>query len=112
LSYSISINSRHGALINSSTGYDLEFGDRGDYLETIYSNIKDKTKIIVYKHITSVNQSDVGVTVTCADGTSYDGDILAGADGVRSKVREEMWRLANSKHPALVEHDRNGTSGY
>ncbi|KAF2418752.1 FAD/NAD(P)-binding domain-containing protein [Tothia fuscella] len=88
------------------TGYELGFGDRGDYLEIIGANIKDQSKIHLNMSITSVEESDSEVTVTCEDGSVYHGDILVGADGVRSKVREEMWRLASSMHKDLVEHDR------
>ncbi|KAF4416113.1 FAD/NAD(P)-binding domain-containing protein [Fusarium austroafricanum] len=35
------------------------------------------------------------------------GDILAGADGVRSKTREKLWKLAKPKHPELLRHDEN-----
>ncbi|KAF9947740.1 hypothetical protein BGZ70_002527 [Mortierella alpina] len=34
--------------------------------------------------------SPTGVTVTCADNTKYSGDILVGADGVYSAVRQSM----------------------
>ena len=97
-------------MTTSRTGYDFQFGERSNYLDVFYANIKDKSKIHLGKSVTSVEQSDSGVTVKCDDGTSYRGDILAGADGVRSKVREEMWVLAGSSVPKLVEHDKNGRS--
>jgi 2-polyprenyl-6-methoxyphenol hydroxylase-like FAD-dependent oxidoreductase len=77
-------------------------------LEVFYDGIKNKSKILLNKNVTLVKQSDSGVTVECDDGTSYQGDILAGADGVRSKIREEMWRLAEPRFPKLVEHDKQG----
>jgi 2-polyprenyl-6-methoxyphenol hydroxylase-like FAD-dependent oxidoreductase len=40
----------------------------------------------------------------------YKGDILIGADGVNSVVREELWRLAASEVPDMVERDRNGNN--
>jgi 2-polyprenyl-6-methoxyphenol hydroxylase-like FAD-dependent oxidoreductase len=97
-------------LIPPRTGYDFQFGERTKYLDVFYANIKDKSKIHLGKNVTLVEQSDSCVTVKCDDGTSYRGDILAGADGVRSKVREEMWSLASSSVPKLVEHDKNGRS--
>jgi 2-polyprenyl-6-methoxyphenol hydroxylase-like FAD-dependent oxidoreductase len=95
-------------LTSNRTGYDFQFGERTKYLEVFYNGIKSKSKILLNKNITSVEQFDNGVTVKCDDGTSYQGDILAGADGVRSKVRQEMWRLASSRFPKLVEHDKQG----
>ncbi|KAF2664645.1 FAD/NAD(P)-binding domain-containing protein [Microthyrium microscopicum] len=92
---------------SARTGYDFIFGERTKYLTTFYENLKDKSKILLSKNIKIVEETDSGVVVKCEDGTSYEGDILAGADGVRSKVREEMWRLANSQVPKVVEHDRN-----
>jgi len=86
-------------LTSKRTGYDFQFGERTKYLEVFYDKIKNKSKILLNKNITSVEQSDNGVTVKCDDGTSYHGDVLAGADGVRSKIREEMWRLAAQGSP-------------
>jgi flavin-dependent dehydrogenase len=107
-SFSTLSNYCRNILMNLSSGYGFEFGDRGDYLQTIHSNIKDKSKIHASKCIISVEPTNAGVTVRCEDGTSYEGDIVVGADGVRSKVRDEMWRLAYTTNPALVEQDREG----
>ncbi|KAF9977688.1 hypothetical protein BGZ73_005198 [Actinomortierella ambigua] len=41
-----------------------------------------------------------GVMVRCADGTSYDGDILIGADGAYSAVRQNLYK--NMKKKGLV----------
>jgi 2-polyprenyl-6-methoxyphenol hydroxylase-like FAD-dependent oxidoreductase len=87
----------------------VAFGARWTYLHTFYDNLKDKSKVLCKKNVVSVEQSKTGVTVTCEDGTSYGGDILAGSDGVRSKVRKEIWEQASSAAPDLVEHDKNGT---
>jgi 2-polyprenyl-6-methoxyphenol hydroxylase-like FAD-dependent oxidoreductase len=95
-------------LTSTRAGYDFQFGTRTKYLDVFYEKLKSKSKVLLNKNIISVEQSDNGVTVSCADGTFYQGDILAGADGVRSKVREEMWRLASSRCPEVVEHDKNG----
>jgi 2-polyprenyl-6-methoxyphenol hydroxylase-like FAD-dependent oxidoreductase len=95
-------------LTPNRTGYDFQFGARTKYLEVFYNELKSKSKILLNKNIASVEQSDNGVTVKCDDGTSYQGDILAGADGVRSKVRQELWRLASSRFPELVAHDKQG----
>lgn len=40
-----------------------------------------------------------GVKVTCADGTTYNGSIVLGADGVHSKTRRLMRKLAMECNP-------------
>ncbi|KAI5203694.1 FAD/NAD(P)-binding domain-containing protein [Aureobasidium subglaciale] len=94
-------------LMKSRSGYGFAFSDRQDILQVLYDNIKDKSKILVEKSLLTVGQHPGGVTVVCEDGTSYTGDILAGADGVNSKARSEMWRLADEKDPEIVKADKN-----
>ncbi|KAK5999341.1 hypothetical protein QM012_005559 [Aureobasidium pullulans] len=98
---------------NAWTGYAFAFGDRQKILQVLYDNLKDKSKILVSKNLKTVSQHASGVTVICEDGTSYMGDILAGADGVNSKARSEMWRLADEVDPELVKNDKTSLeSGY
>lgn len=90
----------------SRFGYDIAFGDRQAILEVFYNNIKDKSKLLTGKSLSLVRHHSSGVTVICDDGTSYTGDVLAGADGVNSKTRSEMWRLADLQDPELVKKDK------
>ncbi|KAG9711581.1 hypothetical protein KCU73_g17143, partial [Aureobasidium melanogenum] len=100
-------------LMKARSGYAFAFGDRQKILQVLYENLKDKSKILVGKNLTAVRQHARGVTVVCEDGTSYTGDILAGADGVNSKARSEMWRLADEVDPQLVMNDKTSLeSGY
>ncbi|KEQ90265.1 hypothetical protein AUEXF2481DRAFT_576182 [Aureobasidium subglaciale EXF-2481] len=94
-------------LMKSRSGYGFAFSDRQDILQVLYDNIKDKSKIHVGKKLSQVRQHSGGVTVICEDDTSYTGDILAGADGVNSKARSEMWRLADEVDSELVKADKN-----
>jgi 2-polyprenyl-6-methoxyphenol hydroxylase-like FAD-dependent oxidoreductase len=71
-------------------------------LEVLYKHIQDKGKILTSKRISRVEQSAHGVTVYCDDGTTFDGDLIAGADGVYSTVRQEMWRAADREEPGLI----------
>lgn len=41
--------------------------------------------------VKTVTQNDDEVSVTLEDGRSFQGDILIGCDGIRSKVREQVW---------------------
>ncbi|KAI1367080.1 FAD/NAD(P)-binding domain-containing protein [Xylaria arbuscula] len=49
------------------------------------------------KKLRSVEEGESGVTVYFEDGTSASGDMLVGADGVHSKVREHMLGRPNSE---------------
>jgi 2-polyprenyl-6-methoxyphenol hydroxylase-like FAD-dependent oxidoreductase len=80
--------------------------DRQILLQILFGNIQDKSKILLNKKITDVEHTPHGVKVKCEDKSSYEGDVLAGADGVASKTREQMWRLADAAEPGLVSKDK------
>jgi 2-polyprenyl-6-methoxyphenol hydroxylase-like FAD-dependent oxidoreductase len=75
------------------------FGDRQLLLQALYMVLKDKSKILMGKKVQKVDQHQGGITVHCQDGTTYQGDIVAGAEGCHSTVRREMWRLGNAAKP-------------
>jgi 2-polyprenyl-6-methoxyphenol hydroxylase-like FAD-dependent oxidoreductase len=92
------------------TGYDLGFLDRQQLLQTLYEHLEDKSKVLLNKRVLAVEHFSSGIKVKCTDGSSYDGHVLAGADGVSSKTRQEMWRLASSTDPEVVSKDKKGMS--
>jgi 2-polyprenyl-6-methoxyphenol hydroxylase-like FAD-dependent oxidoreductase len=63
---------------------------------------------LLNKNIVEIEHKSHGVIVRCDDDTSFRGDVLAGADGVRSRTRDELWKLAKPIQPELVRHDENG----
>jgi 2-polyprenyl-6-methoxyphenol hydroxylase-like FAD-dependent oxidoreductase len=84
------------------TGYQTPFIDRHHILDVLYDAILDKSKIITGKLITRIEEMQHDVTAVCDDGTEYHGTVLAGTDGVHSKVRDEMWRIADEKIPGFI----------
>ncbi|KAL1616621.1 hypothetical protein SLS56_011342 [Neofusicoccum ribis] len=68
--------------------------DRKTVLEVLYNHVKDKSKILLSKRVVSISSSGEKVEMKTDDGSSYAGDMLVGADGIHSKVRSEMWRMA------------------
>lgn len=67
--------------------------DRQRVLEKLYSKLGDhRDRVMVNKKTVSVENLPDGVRVHCADGSVYEGDLVVGADGVRSTVRQSIWK--------------------
>lgn len=64
-------------------------------LATLYDNLNNKDRVITGAKAQKINTlTGGGVEVVTLDGQVFKGDLLVGADGVYSSVRQEMWRLA------------------
>ncbi|KAF9374045.1 hypothetical protein CPC16_001521, partial [Podila verticillata] len=51
-----------------------------------------KENIYMGKKVLSMIQSENGALIRCSDGTTYEGDILVGADGAYSAVRQQLFK--------------------
>ncbi|GJJ67787.1 hypothetical protein EMPS_00133 [Entomortierella parvispora] len=69
--------------------------------DMIYDKIP-KEKIHLNKRVVSILNGDVGARVDCTDGSTFDGDIIVGADGAYSPVRQSLfkWLKKNNKLPS------------
>src|SRR3954468_13047290 len=73
---------------SSSYGYPSMLFIRRDLMETLYSKLPDRERYVLpAKKVSGIEQDDTSVTVTCADGSVFKGDVLVGCDGVHSAVR-------------------------
>jgi 2-polyprenyl-6-methoxyphenol hydroxylase-like FAD-dependent oxidoreductase len=93
--------------------------ERREWIRLLYDHIKQKKKVIVNKRVEKIEESDDGVSVTTSDGDTFSGDMLVGADGVHSIVREAMWRNAGLEpkaenqslhHPRTSSHCNHDAS--
>ncbi|KAJ5782517.1 hypothetical protein N7457_004291 [Penicillium paradoxum] len=84
-------------------GYSIVFLDRRMLIEILYEKIQDKSKVITSQRVNTVETGSSGVTVTTTTGETYTGSIIVGADGIHSKVRQEMWKAAEKVDPTWID---------
>ncbi|KAF9113672.1 hypothetical protein BGX27_001089, partial [Mortierella sp. AM989] len=73
------------------TGYDIRLFARPEFQDLLRSRIPPE-KIHMSKKVMSFLQNDQGVMIRLQDGTCVHGDILVGADGPNSAVRQHLFR--------------------
>ncbi|KAJ5195989.1 hypothetical protein N7449_006468 [Penicillium cf. viridicatum] len=86
-----------------SHGYPIVFLDRRMLIEVLYEKIQDKSKVITSQRVQSIENGTSSVKVTTTTGETYTGNIVVGADGIYSKVRQEMWKAAEKIDPTWVD---------
>ncbi|HVU19773.1 MAG TPA: FAD-dependent monooxygenase [Rhizomicrobium sp.] len=64
---------------------------RGDLERTLFETLPENVHIRYGCSIASIENGENGVRVTLDDGTAIDADLLAGADGIHSVVREKVF---------------------
>jgi 2-polyprenyl-6-methoxyphenol hydroxylase-like FAD-dependent oxidoreductase len=69
---------------------------RESFMQAFWKNLPQEAreKTHANKRVSSIRTTNDGVVVECADGTSYEGTMVIGADGAYSAVRAQMRRLA------------------
>ncbi|OQD88432.1 hypothetical protein PENANT_c004G10399 [Penicillium antarcticum] len=84
-------------VIHQRHGYPITFLDRQILLDILYRNLKDgDRRVHTNKRVTKVEHFSEKVRIHCADQSVFEGDMVVGADGVRSTVRREMWDYMDS----------------
>lgn len=79
----------------SSHGCSLYGYHRAELVQFLYDALhEDHRRILVGKQLTNIIHKDDGVQAICADGTTYTGSVILGADGVHSQTRTLMCELA------------------
>lgn len=83
-------------LLFSRSGYSSYVCSRPDLYDLLISQIP-KSRISFGKRVLSLVQGDNGAQIQTADGGVYEADILVGADGGYSAVRQAMYEKLKKK---------------
>lgn len=84
-------------------GYPIVFLERRILVQTLYDHIQDKSKVLTSEKVVTVKNSPSHVTVTTSTGKSFTGDMVAGADGINSTIRQKMWEESQSIDPTWID---------
>ncbi|KAK1453504.1 FAD binding domain-containing protein [Colletotrichum melonis] len=90
------------AIFKANHGAEPVAFHRAHLIGALYDGLPEaaKSKYFTGKKLAGIVSTDTGVTVTCEDGSSYDGSIVIGADGVHSATRRQMRKLAVAEDPS------------
>jgi len=92
-------------------GYDYRSLSRPKLMEFLLSKVP-REKIHFNKKVLSTIQNKDGAMIRCADGTTYHGDILVGADGAYSGVRQSLYKQLQDKNVLPPSDMKDMHKGY
>ncbi|KAG0076310.1 hypothetical protein BGZ90_008872 [Linnemannia elongata] len=94
--------------LKENIGYDSLLFSRPHLHRLLLSKVPPE-KIKYGKKVLSVGQSEYGVLLRCSDKSVHEGDILVGADGAYSAVRQSMYErlLKEKKLPKIDTQSLN-----
>lgn len=88
-----------------SGGIDTRMASRPDLYNLLLKQIPPQ-KIHMGKRVLSTEQGGNGVMVRCGDKSTYEGDILVGADGAYSSIRQCMYQNLKKRRCLLSSDDK------
>ncbi|KAF9953913.1 hypothetical protein BGZ72_005071 [Mortierella alpina] len=98
--------------IKELVGYDYVVFSRPRLYDMLLSHLP-ANKVHFGKKVLSVKHPEEGgVLITCSDNSSYLGDILVGADGAYSAVRQSLYRQLSEKDLLPVKDSQGLKIGY
>ncbi|KAI1308396.1 hypothetical protein EDD11_004325 [Mortierella claussenii] len=97
--------------LKAATGYDNLMFARPRLYEVLRKQVPAH-KISMGKKVLRTEEKDNKVIIHCADNSTYDGDILVGADGAYSGVRQSLYKQLDQRDLLPKEDLENFSIGY
>jgi 2-polyprenyl-6-methoxyphenol hydroxylase-like FAD-dependent oxidoreductase len=91
---SINIHGTNISLLQKEFDMPVILFHRQKCVEHLYDGLPDQSKIRTSARIEHIEHTATGIKVCLTDGTFEEGDLVVGADGVHSLVRQFMWDYA------------------
>jgi salicylate hydroxylase len=93
-----------GSVSRKLYGYPYLTAHRADLHQTLANAVRreDPDAIVLGAKMIAFDQHADGVTVRTEDGRSFEGDVLVGADGVHSLVRETLFGADKPRFSGIV----------
>ncbi|KAG0038842.1 hypothetical protein BGZ83_002975 [Gryganskiella cystojenkinii] len=92
-------------------GYNLINFPRPALYELLLSKVPAE-RIHYGKKVMSMQQNKEGVMIRCADGTTYHGDVLVGADGAHSGVRQHLYKTLEKENKLPLSDSKDMSKGF
>ncbi len=77
--------------VKEAYGHAFYNAHRADLIEALTTGM-EKERVHLGRKVSALGQSGDRVWVECADSSRHDADVLIGADGIHSVVREQIFR--------------------
>jgi len=77
--------------VRDTYGFAYYHAYRPDLIDALTEQLNE-AHLQLGKTVTEVGQNNDGAWARCADGSEYQADVLIGADGIHSLVREQIFR--------------------
>ncbi|KFH72180.1 hypothetical protein MVEG_02471 [Podila verticillata NRRL 6337] len=97
-------NDNRETLFCQGSGNRLTYCDAKEYLVArpdlydLFLRQVPKENILMGKRVFNFEQSDFGVMIRCNDNKTHHGNILVGADGAHSVVRQHLFKVLKHKN--------------
>ncbi|KAF9903441.1 hypothetical protein EC991_003814 [Linnemannia zychae] len=99
------------SLPDDLVGYDPAFFGRPDLYNMLFKKIPSE-KIHMSKKVLSFQQNHEGVMLRFSDNTTVHGDILVGADGTHSSIRQHLYKTLDQQGLLPKEDTKEMSKGY